>query len=158
MEKGKRKDKTKSTFKSNGGSPKIDKKNKGGQPGNDNALKWTEEKALKIAAGLIEWLKIDDNVFFQDYLVMEHGLYKEIVSYLCTQYGSFLNDIKRAKEIQEIKLQKAGFKGESNPAVTIFLLKYHHKYTDKTQVEVKETHPPLYRGKAVKPKYEVAND
>ena len=42
---------------------------KGGQLGNKNAQKWTEEKALKLGEELIRWYDEDStNIFFEQFL------------------------------------------------------------------------------------------
>ncbi len=42
---------------------------KGGQLGNKNAQKWTEEKALKIGRDLLSWYDEDNtNILFEQFL------------------------------------------------------------------------------------------
>lgn len=114
----------------------------GGQINNKNAEKWTEEKALKLGNELIDWLKAKDkdgedkgNIFFKEFLVIENDLYQDLIDYLDGKFESFSDLIKRAKIIQEIKLVKYGVADRLQAAMTIFVLKNHHDYKDKTEVE-----------------------
>lgn len=104
--------------------------NKGAQLNNKNAEKYTEEKALEIGNKLIEWLRIENNIFYKEFL-LNNNLYTDLVSDLCKKYDSFLELIKKAKEIQEMKLCKLGITGLINPTMTIFCLKNNHGYSDK---------------------------
>lgn len=114
----------------------------GGQPNNKNAEKWTEEKAVALGEDLIEWLLEKDengndkqNIFYKEFLVMEKNLYAGVIDYLTDKFESFSNLIKRANEIQELKLNKLGVQNKLNPTMTIFCLKNHHHYKDRTQVD-----------------------
>ena len=46
----------------------MEEKKKGGQLGNKNAEKWTEEEALKLGNDLLDWMKADDNFWVKEYL------------------------------------------------------------------------------------------
>lgn len=112
----------------------------GGQPGNQNAAKWTEEKALNIAHDLINWMnEVDEsgedkgNIFFKEFL-MKNDLYQDLIDYLCDKYMSFSELIKKAKEIQEYKIVKYGITDRLQPAMTIFTLKNLHNWKDKRDV------------------------
>lgn len=50
------------------------------------------------------------------------------------KFPDFDEAIKKAKKIQEEHYVSCGFAGASNPAVTIFLLKNHHGYTDRQEL------------------------
>ena len=85
----------------------------GGQIGNKNAEKWTEEEALKLGNELIVWLKEKDedgqdkgNIFFEEFLIIEKNMYRDLIDYLSSKFESFSELKKRAKEIQELKLIK----------------------------------------------------
>lgn len=116
----------------------------GGQPGNKNAEKWTEPKALALAESLIEWMspKINEkgrdehaaNIYISDFLTLQNGLNKDTFNYLKDKFTSFSELLKRAKEIQELKLWKYGTAGKLNPTMTIFALKNLHGYKDKVDV------------------------
>lgn len=110
---------------------------RGGQLNNTNASKWTEEKALEIGNDLLDWIKEDtkENIFVSDYLV-RNGYYKDMVDYLQEKYESFSDIIKNALQIQEMKLVKYGTQGKLQPAITIFVLKNHHDYRDRTDQNI----------------------
>ncbi len=110
------------------------KKNEGGQPGNKNAEKWTEQIALDLGNELINWIKLDDNIFFEDFLYIVKDLHPNIIGYLSKKYKSFNELLKRSKKIQELKLVKLGIKDKLQPAMTIFVLKNHHNYKDKQEI------------------------
>lgn len=100
----------------------------GGRP-----KKWTEEVAVALANDLIEWqLALDENIYWEKYLVVIRGLYPEIVSQLTSQYPKFAQLIKRAKKIQEFKLVEKEGKGEIK---SMFILKNHHGYADKQEIK-----------------------
>jgi hypothetical protein len=118
------------------------KRGEGGQPGNKNAEKWTEGKAIDLGEKMIEWLREKDdedndkgNIFFREFL-LDNDLYSDLVDYLCDKYKSFSDLIKKAKEIQEIKLVKFGVGDRLQPAMTIFILKNNHGYRDKQETEL----------------------
>ena len=109
--------------------------NRGGQEGNKNAEKWTEEKALELGNEMIEWLKKDGNVFYGEFLSVVKDLYPNTISYLEGKFESFLYLKKKAQKIQEFKLLNKGLNNEVNPTITIFTLKNHHNYKDKSEVD-----------------------
>ena len=98
--------------------------------------KWTEEKAIKLGEDLIKWLKEkNENMFFNEFLVLENDYYHELITYLCKKYKSFFTLINRAKEIQELKLQKYGVLDKLNAAMTKFVLINVHDWRDKSEVK-----------------------
>lgn len=114
--------------------------------GNKNAEKWTEKKALKLGNDLIDWLNAKDeegedkgNIFFKEFLVIENDLYQEIIDYLCEKYKLFFNLIKRAKAIQETKLVKFGLADRLQTTMAIFVLKNHHDYKDRKEIDNKSS-------------------
>jgi len=89
--------------------------------------KWTEEKATQLGNELIQWLKkADENMFFEEFLVIEKDLYPEIVTYLKKKFESFFKLIEKAKKIQEIKLYKFGILDKLNAQITKFVLINEH--------------------------------
>lgn len=136
----------------------MDKRKGGGQPGNKNAEKWTEEKAIRIANGLIRWLrpkkkvlkdgKVTDthavNIFYEEYIVIIKGLYPDFIGNMCEKFSSFSDLIKKAKKIQEIKLIKHGTGNNLNPGVTCFVLKNHHGYRDHVELSGNVGNRPHY--------------
>lgn len=109
------------------------------QKGNKAAEKWTEERALKLGNDLIEWMnENDDNMFFEEFLLIEKDLYEEIISYLCKKFTSFLKLIKKAQKIQEIKLKKFGVQDRLNASMTKFTLINNHGWKDRIEQDVKQ--------------------
>lgn len=116
----------------------------GGQIGNKNAEKWTEEKATDLGNELLAWLMEDieltdvdnpeecevklpkrpsDNIFWEDFLIIHNNLSRNIINYLCNKFESFRETIKKANEIQELKLRKGGLDGTFDRSNVIFLQK-----------------------------------
>ena len=123
----------------------IEKRNVGGQPGNKNAEKWTEEKALVLGKELIEWMmpknvKIKDksgneigerdmhlsNIFWQDFICLHKGLNKNTMNYLRDNFESFSDLYDQALNIQEVKLLKYAVLNKLNSSITKFVLQNHH--------------------------------
>jgi len=97
---------------------------------------WTEEVALNLAKELIAWqLEDPTHMFWEEFLVMEKGLYSEVISYLCGKFTSFLKLVENAKKIQEIKLKKYGTADKLNASMTKFVLINEHSWKDKTEVK-----------------------
>jgi hypothetical protein len=86
---------------------------------------------------LIEWINVksDDNLFFEEFLIIEKGLYPELIPYLSNKFSSFLKFIQKAKRIQELKLVKYGVKDKLNASMTKFVLTNHHGYVVKKEVD-----------------------
>lgn len=97
--------------------------------------KWTEEKALALGNELITWLNAnDENMFFEEFLIIKKDLYSELIKYLSTKFVSFFKLIEKAKKIQEIKLYKYGTLDKLNPTMTKFvLINEHGKTSEKTE-------------------------
>ena len=107
-------------------------KQHGGQPGNNNAEKWTEEVALALAADMLEWLNADEmNIFYSRFLVQFKNVHPQIISVLTKKYSSFRKVMQMANKIKEYKLWSGGVKGDLNPGMTGFCLKNHHGASDK---------------------------
>lgn len=113
----------------------------GGQPGNKNAEKWTEEKAIELGNRLIEWMNEKDdngkdkgNIFFKEFL-MQNDVYQDLIEYLGDKFKSFSDLIRKAKQLQELKLIKFGIADRLQPTMTIFVLKNHHNYKDKQDID-----------------------
>lgn len=104
--------------------------------------KWTEERALKLADELIEWLKEKDedgedkgNMFYEEFLIIEKDLYLDVIRYLTDKFSSFSERIKQAKKIQEIKLMKYGVGDRLNASMTKFTLANNHGWAEKKEVD-----------------------
>lgn len=99
--------------------------------------KWTEEALVQLGTELVEWMLSDvEHVYWQEFLVVEKGLYKELISQMTSQSQAFSQLVKRAKDIQEVRLVKKEGKGEIK---SIFVLKNHHGYADKQEVKTDQT-------------------
>ena len=106
------------------------------------AEKWTLDEAMKLGNELIEWMKEKDkddvdkgNIFYEEFLCIENDYYEELISYLCKKFEPFFKLIKKAKKIQELKLIKFGIADRLQPTMTIFVLKNHHGYKDRSETE-----------------------
>ena len=104
--------------------------------------KWTEKKALELGEELIEWLnEIDENgddvgnTLYEEFLIINKGLYNEILSYLGKKFPSFLKLLERAKKIQEIKLHKYGLADRLNASIVKFSLINNHGWKDKQEID-----------------------
>jgi|GEM_PF-6537282 len=140
-----------------------EKRSEGGQPGNKNAQKWTEEMALELGNALIEWIKpkympdpnykpekggkpktVDVhtlNVFFEKFLIIQRDLYPDVIRYLSETYESFSDLIEKAKKIQELKLKEYAVHKKIDTTMSIFLLKTNHGHTEKSQIETIDKTP-----------------
>jgi len=93
-------------------------------------VEWTEEALTVIGEELIEWMKQENNIFFKKFL-LEKGLDDSFISDRAKENPHFNGLIKRAKEIQEIKLAEGGLLGKYRDAMSIFLLKGYHQIYDQ---------------------------
>lgn len=106
--------------------------------------KWSEKRATDLGSELIDWLNAEDeNVFFQEFLIINKKLYPDITRYLCNKYSSFYELIETAKKIQEIKLVKFGVFDKLNSTMTKFVLINHHEYTDKNTTVLEGGEKPI---------------
>lgn len=108
----------------------------GGQIGNKNAEKWTEDEALKLIDKLFDWLFDKDNYYenihFEKFLFIEEQLGRNIINYLCNKFESFREAIKRAKEIQEIKISEGSLNQKLQASSSIFHLKTRFGYIENS--------------------------
>ena len=113
-----------------------DIRNRGGQPNNKNAEKWTEEAALELGEKLLAWMRQGEgkNIYFNEFLHVVNDYPHSIVSKLSKKFDSFSGLIKKAKIIQEVKLLKYGGTDGCNASMAIFSLKNNHSYRDKQDV------------------------
>ncbi len=100
--------------------------------------KWTKEKAEQVGIDLIKWMnEKNENIFFEEFLMLNNDYYPQLISYLCEKFTSFLKLIERAKKIQEIKLYKFGVGDELNASMTKFvLINEHNKIGDNSRQQV----------------------
>ena len=114
--------------------------------GDKAAQKWTEELALLFADALINWMnEADENIFYEEFIFMvakkipEFEIFKININtpnYLAKNYSSFLERIKEAQKIQEIKLKKFGAFDKLNASIVKFLLNAEHGIRETTVSEV----------------------
>ena len=109
----------------------------GGQPGNDNALKYKDENELKQ--------KIDD--YFKEcdekelpYTIsgLAYSLHidrRTLVNY--SNRESFFSLLNEAKSKIQRQLEENALKGKSNAQFTMFNLKNNYGWQDKQEVEAK---------------------
>jgi hypothetical protein len=109
-------------------------KREGGQPNNKNAEKWTEEKAITLGKDLLGWMKEDPtHIYLKEFFLMVKDLNIDTSSYLDGKFKSFSDLLKKAKEIQEIRLlTDPDFKRHT---MNIFSLKHNHGYRDKMDID-----------------------
>lgn len=113
----------------------MTKKPSGGQIGNKNAEKWTEESLLKLGNELLEWLKSPKNIFFEKFLI-EYDLYGTMLGTYTEKYPSFSQLVNRAKKIQEYKIVEGAIVKDFDSGMTKFMLINNHGYvSDKQQIE-----------------------
>lgn len=103
--------------------------------------KWTKKKADQVGIDLIEWMnEKNENIFFEEFLILNNDYYPELIAYLCNKFTSFLKLIEKAKKIQEIKLYKFGVGDELNASMTKFvLINEHNKIGDSSKQQVDNT-------------------
>lgn len=105
---------------------------RGGQEGNKNAEKWTEEKLLEVGNNLLEWLEKPNNYFFEQFL-LDYDLYGTFLANYVDKFNSFSKLIRKAKKKQEFKLAQAGIMGDTIASMTKFVLTNHHDYKDRVE-------------------------
>lgn len=106
------------------------------KPGNKAALKWTEEKAMAIAQGLLEWMNEDQRNFLMKDFLFEEGLYADIIATLSDRYPTFAEYIVRAKEIEAHRIQKFALTNNLNANMAQWVLGVHHKQHNVQKQEI----------------------
>ena len=106
------------------------------QVGNTAALKWTEEKAMEIATGLLDWMNEDQRNFTMKDFLFEHGLYADIIATLSERYPAFAEYIARAKEIEAHRIQKFALTNNLNANMAQWVLGVHHKQHNVQKQEI----------------------
>ncbi len=107
--------------------------------------KWTEERALEVGKNLLTWInESDENMFFEEFLMIKNDYYPQLISYLCEKFTTFSKLIARAKKIQEIKLYKFGVGDQLNASMTKFvLINEHNKIGDNNKLDVTSNDEPI---------------
>ena len=106
------------------------------QSGNTAALKWTEEKAMAIAQGLLEWMNEDQRNFLMKDFLFEQGLYSDLISTLSERYPAFAEHITRAKEIEAHRIQKFALTNNLNAGMAQWVLGVMHKQHNVQKQEI----------------------
>ena len=95
-------------------------------------IKWTEEAALKLGEELLAWMRDDDeNMFINDFLIIENDYDDDLCTYLSKKFSSFSELLNKTKAIQKTKLLKFGVLDRLNSTMTKFVLINNHGMTDK---------------------------
>lgn len=112
-------------------------------PGNNLAGKWSEGKALNLGKQLIEWMNEDQSNFWIKDFLIEHEIYKSVISYLSEKYPRFSEYIARAKEIESSRIQKFALMNQLNTGMAQWVLSVHHNERNvvKTETELKSSQP-----------------
>lgn len=98
--------------------------------------KWTEEKAMELAEGLLEWMKSNPAHFMvKDYL-FQNDLYSDVVSYLSDKYPQFSDYIGRAMEIQAHRIQQYALVNKINSGMAQWVLSVVHKQSAVQKQEI----------------------
>lgn len=106
------------------------------KPGNQAALKWTEEKAMAIAQSLLDWMNEDQRNFLMKDFLFEQGLYADLIATLSERYPSFAEYIVRAKEIEAHRIQKFALTNNLNANMAQWVLGVHHKQHNVQKQEI----------------------
>lgn len=111
------------------------------EKGNNAALKWTEEEALKLANDLLSWIRTGEecHIFFNEFLYLEAykndyvgKIYPDLLAYLSKKYSSFLDILNECAEIEKTKLMKYGTLGTVKDSMSKFLLSAVYGLREKT--------------------------
>ena len=106
------------------------------KPGNKAALKWTEEKAMAIAQGLLDWMNEDQRNFLMKDFLFEQGLYSDLIATLSERYPTFAEHITRAKEIEAHRIQKFALTNNLNAGMAQWVLGVMHKQHNVQKQEI----------------------
>ena len=98
----------------------------GGQLNNKNAEKWTEHQAQQLGERLVKYMRRTKIPLMNEFLLIKEDLYLEIVSYLGKKYESFFKLLKKARDIQLVKIQKASLNGTNKSFYPIWFEKVNH--------------------------------
>lgn len=104
--------------------------------GNQIAAKWTEEKAMELGEGLLEWMKSSPAHFMMGDYLFEHDLYADVVAYLSNKFPRFLDYITRAKEIQAHRIREYALVNKINSGMAQWVLAVDHKQSAVQKQEI----------------------
>lgn len=106
-------------------------KNKGGRP-----PKYTKAIIEKLADDLLEWLALDkpENIFLKEFAAI-NGLHSQYLTEFAKRSKKFDDALKRAKELQEIKIVKAMTKPGAATTGWIFTSKNVIGFRDRQETD-----------------------
>lgn len=84
----------------------MEEKKKGGQLGNKNAEKWTEERSIELALSLLEFISIPGNFYFKPFLE-SNKFTSDSFLYIITKYESARKIYQACVKIRELKNPKS---------------------------------------------------
>jgi len=97
--------------------------------------KYTEKFCLELGEKLLTWMRqTEGNIFIKRFLVEHTDVSYQRISELVKKYDSFSDLIKKAKDLQEMRLVDIAL-NTGKPIGAIFLLKNHHGYADKQEIK-----------------------
>lgn len=102
----------------------------------DGPTKWTEEKAMELAEGLLEWMKSSPAHFMMGDYLYEHDLYADVVTYLSERFSRFSDYITRAKEIQAHRIREYALVNKINSGMAQWVLAVDHKQSAVQKQEI----------------------
>jgi len=103
---------------------------KGGRP-----TKFTEEFCIELGNDWLKWLQDDESRIYAGEFLAYKGIHQQRISELTRKYPTFAEIYKKANNIQQTRLVKAGLKGGNNQAAVIFLLKNLAGMADKVETK-----------------------
>ena len=114
--------------------------NKGGQPNNKNAEKWTLEKANELIGKIYDFVERTPDCYSLGMACVEAGSYEKQIYYIHDKFkgveGFDFDPIKKALEICKNRIIRQGLKGEINNTMSIFVLKCNHDMIETSKVDV----------------------
>jgi len=119
------------------------------EKGNKDAEKWTEKRALSFGQEILDWMtSADENIFFDEFVYLiapklpnyqDVKISADTPNYLGRKFLSFSELFDNARKIQELKLKKFGVFDKLNASMTKFVLINNHKWTERTESDVRVT-------------------
>jgi len=92
------------------------------------------EGAKKLLIDLLQWLKIDkpENTFYK-YFLAQKGLYPGLLKRIEKKFPELKKWFEKAKYMQEAKICKYASESKLHAGLSMFILKNHHDYKDKSE-------------------------
>jgi len=103
---------------------------KGGKP-----KKYTTEVVEKFADDLLEWYKIEKNIWFKDFC-LENGLHPDYLRDWSSSNEKFRNAYDLAYLIQESKIFNGSLLNKLNTTMSKMALCNWHGWSDKTETKI----------------------